>query len=152
MTTSPDYEFSASQNKLFQDLKKKMNLVGKFLSFIGFFLLFMGTNKVVSIFIKIFIKEEISITTISITTISSGINNIIEGIFFSLIGIWTRKAALSFSRIAKTTNNNIENLMAAMVEFHKLYTLQYVLVTITILFLIFAIILGLIILYLIAFF
>ncbi len=42
MTTSPGYEFNPSQNELFEDLAKKMNLVGILLFIGGILSLIMG--------------------------------------------------------------------------------------------------------------
>ncbi len=124
MTSSPGYEFNASQNELFQDLAKKMNFVGFLLLIGGILSLVMGIFEIV---FWIFIQKENN-------PISIEISNIIQGIFFMLIGTWTRKAALGFSQIVETTNNDIENLMGAMGELRKLYTLQYFLAIITIAF------------------
>ena len=134
MTNSPGYEFNNSQNELFQDLAKKMNFVGILLLIGGILSLIMG---IFVTFVWIFMqKEDIAIGT--------GINGIIQGIFLCLIGTWTRKAALGFSRIVKTTHNDIENLMGAMGELRKLYTLQYILAIITIVFISLIFIFGLI--------
>ncbi len=134
MTTSPGYEFNTSQNELFQDLARKMNFVGILLLIGGILSLIMGIFvTVVWTFIQ---KEDIPL--------SSGINSIIQGIFLFLIGSWTRKAALGFFRIVQTTNNDIENLMGAIGELRKLYTLQYFLVIITIVFIAFIFIFGII--------
>jgi hypothetical protein len=51
---------------------------------------------------------------------------------------------MAFSRIVKTTNSDIENLMIAMGELRKLYTLQYILAIITVVFIALAFILGII--------
>lgn len=54
-----------------------------------------------------------------------GLSSIIQGIVQLLIGIWTTKAASSFQLIVKTQGSDIENLMNALGELKKLYTLQY---------------------------
>ncbi len=126
MTTSLGYEFNPSQNKVFEDLAKKMNLVGILLLFGGIFNLTIAI--IVSVFLLFIQQKSIPI--------SSAINGIIQGAFLALLGTWTRNAAVGFSRIVKTTNNDIENLMGAMGELRKLYTLQYFLAIITIVFII----------------
>ena len=124
MTMSSGYEFSSSQNELFQDLANKMRFVGILLLIGGILSLVIGIFVTgLGIFVQ---KEGIPI--------GSAVNAIIQGIFLWLIGNWTRKAAAGFSRIVTTTNNDIENLMGAMDELRKLYTLQYVLAIITIIF------------------
>lgn len=56
---------------------------------------------------------------------AGGLNSIIQGIIQLIIGIWTAKAASSFQLIVKTQGSDIENLMNALGELRKLYTLQY---------------------------
>ena len=81
-----------------------------------------------TIFVWVFIQENIFI--------SSSTNSIAQGVFLFLIGKWTRKAALGFSNIVETTNNDIENLLGAIGELRKLYTLLYNLVIIALAFII----------------
>lgn len=134
MTASPGYEFNTSQNELFADLAKKMKFVGILLLIGGILTVIMGLFITVS---WIFVQQED-------VPISSGISSIIQGVFLIFIGNWTRKAALGFSRIVKTTNNDIENLMGAMGELRKLYTLQYVLAIILIVFIVFMLVISII--------
>lgn len=134
MTTSSSYEFNTSQNDIFQDLAKKMN-------FFGLLLLISG---VISLLIGILVTFNLFSIQIEDIFLSSGINGILEGVFLLLIGIWTRKAAVGFSRIFKTTNNDIENLMNAMSELRKLYTLKYFLAIITVVFISLVFIVGII--------
>jgi len=54
-----------------------------------------------------------------------GLANIIQGIVQIIIGFWTNKAASAFKQIVTTQGNDIENLMGALGELRKLYTLQY---------------------------
>ena len=54
-----------------------------------------------------------------------GLGNIIQGIVQIVIGVWTNKAASAFKQIVNTQGNDIENLMSALGELRKLYTLQY---------------------------
>ena len=134
MTASSGYEFDASQNELFKDISKKMSLVGT-LSLIGGIL-----SLVMGIFVTIvwlFIQKDN-------VHIRNGINGIIQGGFLLLIGNWTSKAAQGFLRIVKTTDNDIENLMGALGELRKLYTLQYNLAIIGIVFIAFIFVLSII--------
>jgi hypothetical protein len=55
------------------------------------------------------------------------IDMLIQGIIFIIIGVWTRKAAEAFSRVAETTGRDIENIMEAVVNLKKLYRLQGIL-------------------------
>jgi ABC-type bacteriocin/lantibiotic exporter with double-glycine peptidase domain len=68
------------------------------------------------------------------TVLRGGISNIITGVVQIIIGVWTNKAASSFKLIANTQGNDIENLMGALGELRKLYTLQYWLLIITLIF------------------
>ena len=56
---------------------------------------------------------------------AGGFSTIIQGIVQLIVGIWTAKAATSFQLIVKTQGSDIENLMSALGELRKLYTLQY---------------------------
>ena len=134
MTTSSSYEFNTSQNEIFRDLAKKMH-------FVGLLLLISG---IISLIIGILVTFNLSSLQTEDISLSSGINGILQGVFLLLIGIWTRKAAVSFSSIVKTTNNDIENLMSAMSELRKLYTLQYFLAIITVVFISLVFIVGII--------
>ncbi|MDJ1168164.1 hypothetical protein PMG71_01830 [Roseofilum sp. BLCC_M154] len=49
----------------------------------------------------------------------------ISGVADFLIGIWTYQASTAFKRIVDTQGQDIENLMGALGELRKLYTLQY---------------------------
>jgi uncharacterized membrane protein len=72
------------------------------------------------------------------------IDAIISGIIILLIGFWTYTAASSFNRIVKTQGNDIENLMNALKELRKLYTLQFWLFIIVLIAIIIAIIASII--------
>lgn len=131
--TSSGYEFSSSQNELIGDLAKKMNFVGILLIAVGIVGIITG---IINIFTALAAAEKTGIV----------LSNLIQGIFSLLIGTWTRNAAKAFKQIVKTVGTDIENLMIALGELRKLYTLQYWLVIIALVFfvliLVFAIIAG----------
>ena len=106
------YEFSNSQNELIKQLADKMRLVGYFLFGVG---LLIGINGVFTFF-------------------NGGVGNIIVGIVEIIIGIWTYKASSSFQRIVDTQGSDIENLMGALAELRKLYTLQFWLLILALIF------------------
>lgn len=107
-----DYEFSQSQNELISDLAAKMRFVSMFLIGLGVLATITGL----------------------VTILRGGFSSIISGIVYLVIGIWTNKAASSFKMIVETQGNDIENLMGALGELRKLYTLQYWLLIIALVF------------------
>ena len=116
------YEFSGSQNELIKNLSDKMRFVSYFLIGAGVLITLAGV----------------------ITVFRGGIGNIITGVVQGIIGIWTNKAASAFQRIVVTEGNDIENLMGALGELRKLYTLQYWLYIILLIFLAITLVLGLV--------
>ncbi len=106
------YEFSSSQNELITQLAEKMRFVAYFTIGLGVLIAIGGL----------------------FTVLRGGISNIITGVVQIIIGVWTNKAASSFKLIANTQGNDIENLMGALGELRKLYTLQYWLLIITLIF------------------
>ncbi len=68
------------------------------------------------------------------TLLRGGIGNIINGVVQIILGVWTNKAASSFQLMVDTQGNDIENLMGALGELRKLYTLQYWLLILTLIF------------------
>ncbi|MEW5860956.1 MAG: hypothetical protein AB1861_26885 [Cyanobacteriota bacterium] len=116
------YEFDQTQNQLIRDLAQKMRFVSYFLIALGVLLVIAG-----------------------IISIRRGeIGGIINGVVQILIGFWTSKAASSFQRIVDTQGSDMENLMGALGELRKLYTLQYWLILIAVIFVAVALIISLI--------
>ena len=100
---SQSYEFTSTQDRLISELSNKMRFVSYVLIVIGALLIFAGL--------------------VSIN--QGGFGSVIYGIVQLLVGVWTNKAASSFRKIAATQGNDINNLMDALAELRKLYTLQY---------------------------
>lgn len=116
------YEFDQTQNQLIRDLAQKMRFVSYFLIALGVLLVIDG-----------------------IVSIRRGeIGGIISGVVQIVIGFWTSKAASSFQRIVDTQGSDMENLMGALGELRKLYTLQYWLILIAVIFVAVALIIALI--------
>ena len=111
--TFQQYEFTGSQNELIRDLAKKMR-------FVSYFLIGVGVLSVVSGLL---------------TVLRGGGGSIVNGIVYIVIGIWTTSAASSFQKIVDTQGNDIENLMLSLGELRKLYTFQYWLLIIALVFL-----------------
>lgn len=125
MESTPEsrhYEFDGSQNSLIQDLSQKMQ-------FVSYFFMVMGGLTVIGGLFTLF---------------KGGLSNIITGVIYFVIGLWTGKAASSFKMIVDTEGNDIENLIGALGELRKLYSLQYWLLIIGIVFLALTVILGVI--------
>ena len=117
---SGNYEFSSSQNSLIKELADKMR-------FVSFFLIGLGVLA--------------TIGGVAALT-REGFGNIVYGTIQIIIGLWTQKAAFSFQRIGFAQGNDIENLMGALGELRKLYTLQYWLYIIALIFVAIALVLG----------
>ncbi len=117
------YEFSSSQNELVKQLSEKMR-------FVSYFLLAGGV---------------LTVLAGLLTLLQGGIGNIINGVFYIVIGIWTQKAASAFKQIVDTQGNDVENLMTALGELRKLYTLQYWLLILVLIFLALAVVASLVI-------
>ena len=118
------YEFSSSQNQVIKQLADKMR-------FVSYFLIGVGV-----------LNALIGIIGLFSTTLRGSFGEIITGILLSLLGFWTYKASISFQRIVSTQGNDVENLMGALAELRKLYTLQYWLLIITLIFIVIGIVLA----------
>lgn len=118
------YEFSSSQNQVIKQLADKMR-------FVSYFLIGVGV-----------LNALIGIIGLFSTTLRGSFGEIITGILLTLLGFWTYKASISFKRIVRTQGNDVENLMGALGELRKLYTLQYWLLIITLIFIVIGIVLA----------
>ncbi|MBD2742784.1 hypothetical protein [Coleofasciculus sp. FACHB-1120] len=116
------YEFDQTQNQLIRDLAQKMRFVSYFLIALGVLLVIDG-----------------------IVSIRKGeIGGIVSGVVQIVIGFWTSKAASSFQLIVNTQGSDMENLIGALGELRKLYTLQYWLILIAVIFVAVALIMALV--------
>ena len=77
-----------------------------------------------------------------LVTMPAGAGRLIEGVCWLIIGTWTTRAANSFRLIVDTEENDIRNLMTALGELKKLYTLQYVIVIAAIVMIVLALLVG----------
>lgn len=119
---SRQYEFSSSQNELIKHLADKMR-------FVAYFLIATGALGVLGGLLSLQ---------------RGGVGNIISAVVYILIGVWTNSASSSFHRIVDTQGNDIENLMGALGELRKLYTLQYWLLIVALIFIAIALVFSLI--------
>jgi hypothetical protein len=120
---SRQYEFSGSQNELIKNLADKMR-------FVAYFLIAAGVLAAIGGLVSLR---------------GGGFGGIINGVVYVLIGVWTNSAASAFRRIVETQGNDIENLMGALGELRKLYTLQYWLLIIALVFIALALVVGIVV-------
>jgi hypothetical protein len=99
------YEFDREQNQLLSDLAAKMTFVGIFAIIIGTLDVFWALYWLIT------------------TTWQAALENGIQAVMYLLIGIWVFKAAGSFRQIVLTQGSDIQNLMKALLEFKRLFTL-----------------------------
>jgi hypothetical protein len=121
------YEFNESQNQLILDLSKKMLFVSYFLIAGGI----LGALGGVIMLLKGMLLQ-------------GGFGELVQGVILLITGIWTINAAKAFQLIVDTQGNDIENLMGALGQLRKLYTLQYWLFLIAVIFMAIALILTIV--------
>jgi len=102
--TASSYEFTTTQERLIADLAGKMRFVSYFLIVVGVLQIILGLSRLV---------------------IAEGFGLVISGVVQLLIGMWTNRAASSFLQVAQTRGNDIDNLMEALKQLRRLYSLQY---------------------------
>lgn len=117
-----EYEFNSSQNELLRDLAQKMRFVSYFLIGVGVLAAIGGI----------------------FTLTRGGLGSIIQATISIVTGVWTIKAASSFQKIVDTQGNDIENLLGALGELRKLYSLQYWLLIIASIFIALSVTIGII--------
>jgi hypothetical protein len=61
------------------------------------------------------------------------LNAAVVGLFYLLMGSWTRSAGGAFRKIVDTRGNDISNLMNGLAALHRMYSLVYMLLIITLL-------------------
>ncbi|MGL4498679.1 MAG: hypothetical protein ACRCU2_06410 [Planktothrix sp.] len=116
------YEFNESQNQLILDLSKKM-------MFVSYFLIVSGVLGAISGVIMV---------------LNGGFGGLVQGVILLVTGIWTINSAKAFQLIVNTQGNDIENLMGALGQLRKLYTLQYWLFLIAVIFMVIGLIITII--------
>jgi len=117
-----NYEFDSNQNELIAVLAKRMTWVGRFMIAFSVLAIIGGAA----------------------TFADDGLNAIIQGVFIIVLAVWTLRAASAFSSITTTEGSDISNLMTALGELRKLYTLQYWLIIVAIVLVIIGAIVGLV--------
>jgi len=154
MSSSPQYEFTQDQNAQIAGLAGKMCFVGLFSVIFGVIGLLITLLAVVAIYrdrlppgwadkIKEYqqaarekLPEDARKKVDEYAPEKLPANNHlwgiaiyvgVTGLFFLLLGVWTRSAAGSFRKIVDTQGSDITNLMKALSSLHSMYGLIYLL-------------------------
>jgi hypothetical protein len=154
MSAGRQYEFTQEQNSLIGSLASKMSFVGLFLVVVGVINLIMALLVVVAIYqekipeswktkSKEYMEslpdqykkqaEELSVDKLPPKNYLWGIalNTGVVGLFYLLMGVWTRSAAEGFKKIVSTQGQDISHLMNALGSLHSMYALVYTLLVVT---------------------
>src|SRR5262249_34751629 len=59
------------------------------------------------------------------------LNTAVVGLFYLLVGTWTRSAGGEFQKIVDTQGRDISHLMSALSSLHNMYALVYMLLVVT---------------------
>ena len=159
MSTS-NYEFSSDQNKLIGSLAGKMSFVGLLAVILGVLNLLMALLVVVAVYrdripadwkaktneyvekAREKLPEDVRKQAEQYSLDKLPPNNHLWGIaigtgagglFYLLLGIWTRSASKSFRKIVDTRGNDISNLMNGLLSLHRMYSLLYTLLLLVLL-------------------
>lgn len=108
--SSPRYEFDANQNRLIADLASGLRIVG-LVSLVFGIVSIVGCVAVVSEVIR------------SPRMIGAGVLLVVATLIYISLGWWLRRAGHSFEKIVRTTGRDIENLMGALNDLRKSFSL-----------------------------
>ena len=109
----PEYEFSDKQNELVGALAAKMAFVGTTMIVFGILLDLGALVSIVALHLA--------------PTSGAALTNVIAGAALFCVGFWTRGASVHFQRIVDTEGSDVSNLMTALEELFRIYSLQRVL-------------------------
>jgi hypothetical protein len=159
MSTS-GYEFSDDQNRLIGGLAGKMNFVGLLAVILGVLNLLMALLVIAAVYrdripadwkakTSEYVEkareklpedvrkqaEQYSLDKLPANNHLWGIAIAIaaSGLFYLLLGIWTRSASHSFRKIVDTRGNDISHLMDSLEALHQMYSLLYTLLVLVLL-------------------
>jgi hypothetical protein len=121
------YEFNEAQNRVIQGLSQKMK-------FVSIFLIVIGLLQVAGGILPAVLSQSVS---------TIGVEYIIGGFIYILIGVWGASAANSFQQVVDTEGNDIDHMMGALGNLKKATTLAYWLLIIFIILLVTGFIFGL---------
>jgi hypothetical protein len=153
MSTSA-YEFSGDQNQLIGSLAAKMSFVGLLALVLGLLNLLLALFVVAAVYRNRIPPDWLSKTNDYVEKAREKLPDDVRkqaeqysldklpandhlwgvaigtgatGLFYLLLGIWTRSAAGSFRKIVETRGNDIKNLMDGLGSLHRMYSLLYTL-------------------------
>ena len=131
MSSQPQYEFDSKQNRVIEELARAMQWIATPLQLVGFL---YGLAAVLS-FVHAIGHAEAAF---------GAVWAFLGGLFFLGLGGWTRKAAQSFQRVVTTSGTDIDNLMDALDDLRKAFSLLSVVVKIYVALILIALIAGLV--------
>jgi len=144
----PQYEFTPQQNALIGSLASKMRFVGLFFVVVGVINLLIALLVVLAVY-----RDRVPqswIDRLPAETKASfeqhkdklptnnhlwgiALNAGVVGLFYLIMGVWTRSAGHSFRQIVDTQGSDISHLMNALSSLHSMYALVYTLLLLTLL-------------------
>jgi hypothetical protein len=154
------YEFTADQNKLIGSLAGKMRFVGLFAVILGVINLLLALLVVAAVYrdrvppewksksneywekAREKLPEDVrkqseqySLDKLPPNDHLWGIaiGSAFTGLFYLLMGVWTRSAGSAFQKIVDTQGSDIKHLMDGMGSLHQMYTLLYTLLVVVLL-------------------
>jgi hypothetical protein len=138
---STGYEFKADQNELIGRLASKMSFVGLVNVVLGVLYLLSAVLLMAAIFqdklppeIVQRVPEDVRSKLPNNTYLwALFINTIVASLIFLAVGLWTRASAASFQEIVNTSGRDISHLMTALGSLHKMYSLIYTIIVLTLL-------------------
>lgn len=158
--SAPEYEFTSDQNKLIGGLAGKMRFVGLLAVIMGVLTIIMALLVVAAVYrdrlpadwsakTKEYLDkardslpeetrkqaEEYSLDKLPANNHLWGIAIVAgaTGLFYLLMGVWTRSAGSAFQKIVDTQGSDMRNLMEGMGSLHQMYTLLYTLLVLVLL-------------------
>ena len=149
MSVSPrQYEFSQEQNALIGSLASKMRFVGLFFEVVGVINFVIALLVVLAVYrervpqswvnqlpaeTKAQFEEQKGKLPANNHLWGIAINAGVVGLFYLIMGVWTRSAGGSFQQIVNTQGSDISHLMSALSSLHSMYALVYTLLVLTLL-------------------
>ena len=149
-TLMSQYEFSNEQNTLIGSLSYKVRFVGMFFVALGVLNFLVSILVIVAIYRNHIPKEWVDQLPEDVKAQAekipsdkipannqlwgTAINTAVIGLFYLLMGVWTRAAGASFEQIVTTQGSDISHLMNALSSLHSMYALFYTLLVITLVF------------------
>jgi hypothetical protein len=142
------YEFTQQQNSLIGSLASKMRFVGLFCVVVGLINLVIALLVVVAIFrdrvpqkwvdqlpaeSKAAVEKQKDKLPNNNYLWGIAVNVGVVGLFYLVMGVWTRSAGGSFQQIVDTQGSDISHLMSALSSLHSMYALVYTLLVVTLL-------------------